>query len=75
MWYMHDVGGGWMIVNGVIMLLFWAGVIALIVWGVNRLTKHRAFDEGKTPLDIAKERYARGDITREQYEEIKKNLQ
>ena len=28
----------------------------------------------ETPLDIAKRRYARGEITKEQYEEIKKTL-
>ena len=28
----------------------------------------------ETPLDILKKRYARGDITREQFEQIKKDL-
>jgi putative membrane protein len=30
---------------------------------------------GQAPLDIAKERYAKGEITKEQFEEIKKSLQ
>lgn len=36
------------------------------------------FDEGrepeKTSLDIVKERYARGEITKEQYEEMRREL-
>jgi putative membrane protein len=72
---MHDIGRGWMILGWIMMVLFWAGVVALIIWGVNRLTRHHISDENQTPLDIAKGRYARGEITREQFEEIKKNLQ
>jgi len=56
------------------MILFWAGLIALVIWGVTRVTRHN-FNTGKQdPLDIARERYARGEITREEFEEIKKNL-
>jgi putative membrane protein len=74
MWYMHGFGGGWMIFSSIIMILFWAGLIALIIWGVTRLTRHSLTAGRQDPLDIARERYARGEITREQFEEIKKNL-
>jgi putative membrane protein len=74
MWYMHGGWGGWMIFGGIFMLLFWGGIIALIVWAINRLVRHGGGGSKQTPLDIAKERYARGEITREQFEQIKKDL-
>lgn len=57
-------------------VVFWGGIIALIIWTVSRLTRHNTHsDGGKTsPLDIARERYAKGEITKEQYEQLKKDL-
>jgi putative membrane protein len=73
MWIVHDGIGWWMVFGGILMVLFWGGIITLIIWGISRLTRHGSVGK-PTPLDIAKERYARGEITREQFEEIKKNL-
>ena len=68
-------GYGWpMLAGGV---LFWGSIIFLIAWGIHRSTKHDAGYrryEGKTPLDYLKERYAKGEITKEQYEEIRRDL-
>jgi uncharacterized membrane protein len=38
------------------------------------INKKRASCEGKSALDFAKERYAKDEITKEEFEEIKKNL-
>jgi putative membrane protein len=73
MWMIHEGMGWWIVFGGVLMVLFWGGIITLIIWGISRLTR-RGPVANPTPLDIAKERYARGEITREQFEEIKKNL-
>lgn len=73
MWYMHDIGGWWMLFGGIWMLIFWGGLIALIVWGITRLTRHDSVAK-HTPLELAKERYARGEINKEQFEQIKKDL-
>lgn len=74
MWYMHDFGGGWMIFGGIMMVLFWAGLIALVVWGISRFSRQNVPAGRQTPLEIARERYARGEITRDEFEQIKKDL-
>ena len=73
MWYMHDFGGWGMLFGGLFMVVFWGGFIALIIWGINKLTKRDTYNT-HSPMEIAKERYARGEITREQFEQIKKDL-
>jgi putative membrane protein len=59
--------GGWM-------WLLWIAVIGLIIWGVVIFTRRGEFTTKRTPLEIAKERYAKSEISKEEYEEIKKNL-
>ncbi len=69
------VSGGWWMGFGVIfMILFWGAIIALIVWAVKKFTSGTDSNRKNDPLEIAKARYARGEITKEEFEEIKKNL-
>jgi putative membrane protein len=67
-----------MVFGGIAILVFWGVIIWLVVWGITRLTGDKRTSGGtgvgRSPLDIAKERYARGEITREQFEQIKKDL-
>jgi putative membrane protein len=80
--------GGWLL-GGLMMLLFWAVVIGLIVWAIWAFTRRqtgyasysnkpqapaRSAPQGDPTLQIAKERYARGEISREQYDEIRQTL-
>ena len=74
MWGMHDVGGWWMLFGGIWMFLFWGGLIGLIVWGITRLTRRDGSTPKHNPLDIAKERYAKGEITKEEYDQYRKDL-
>ena len=74
MWYMHEGFGWWAMLGGLWMLVFWGGLIALIVWGVHRLTGHNRAGAKGSPLDIARERYARGEISRDEFEQLRKDL-
>lgn len=81
MWFMHDGWGwGWMAFGAAWMVFFWGAIIVLVAWAISRLTGDRQRDgrqwpsEGRPPLDIAKERYARGEITREQFEQLREDL-
>jgi putative membrane protein len=75
MWWPSD-GFGWMGMGlGIlIMIIFWAGFIALITWIVVKLVRSGQKSSSESPLDIAKTRYARGEITKKEFEQIKKDL-
>lgn len=65
-----------MVISGLLMLAFWGGLIALVVLGIKRLAEHGGLGGAVKgdPLDIAKARYARGEISREEFEQIRKDL-
>lgn len=62
-----------------IMGLFWIGLILLVIWAARGLfngssTPSRRGEQDPTPREILDLRYSRGEITREQYEIMKKDL-
>lgn len=67
-----DFWDGWWIVMPIMMVLFWGGVLGLVVWVVRQFTGDRA--SGHSPLDIAKERRAKGEISHDELDEIKRDL-
>ncbi len=68
-WHM---GSGWWIVMVVMMVLFWGAIIAVAVWGIRQFTGDRRRD--RSALDIAKERLAKGELTKEQFDRIRSDL-
>ena len=57
-------------------LVFWAIIIGLLIWGVKQFAGERGEGrtQGDTPLEIAQKGLARGEITREDFEELRKAL-
>ncbi len=78
MWHSNDGMGWWMLFGGMWMLAFWGLVVWLIVWGVGRLNSSGRGDRHEiteSAMDIAKKRLARGEITKEQFDQLKKSLE
>ncbi|OGT09765.1 MAG: electron transporter RnfE [Gallionellales bacterium RIFCSPHIGHO2_02_FULL_57_16] len=78
---MSDWGGfgGWGMGFGfVLMLLFWIliifGIVVLIRWLLAQSSPRRG-SRDKTPSEIVQERYARGEIDREEYEQKKRDME
>ena len=68
--------GGYMGFGGGFMLLFWVFLILLVAWLVKAAMPGSGTAQGreKSALDILKERYARGEIDREEFERMRKDL-
>ncbi|GAV26001.1 hypothetical protein ciss_19340 [Carboxydothermus islandicus] len=58
----------------ILMFLFWAVVIYFIFKLLTRNDIISKVTSGKSPEELLKERYARGEITKEQYEEMLQDL-
>lgn len=80
MYYYGNFDGGFLpfhFLGFIGMLAFWVLVIAGIVWLVRNMSSDaggsRTSAHG-SPLDILKTRYAKGEITKEQFESMKKDI-
>lgn len=76
----HDWGGGWgmMFVGPLMMILFVAGTVVLVVVALRWLGGGRhdgMHRSGRTPLDILKARFARGEIDKPEFEERRRTLE
>ncbi len=63
-------------IGGIFMWLFWIALILVVVWAIKArvVSDGRAEKEEKSALEILKERYARGEIDREEYEQKRRDL-
>jgi len=76
---MRGIYGGWGIGGMILMFVFWAllitGIILLIVWIIRRVSyTGRDFYYTDKSIEILKERYAKGEITKEEFDKMKKDI-
>ena len=72
MYGLYNDYGGWF-GGGIMMILFWVAVIIFVVWIVREVGGKNNGRSNST-LDILKERYAKGEIDKKEFEEKKKDL-
>jgi putative membrane protein len=76
-WGMHPMGwmgGFWGIGMMFMMLFFWILIIAGLVLGVRWLLSQDRERRSDSALEILRQRYARGEINKEEFEAKKKDL-
>jgi putative membrane protein len=76
---MGGFGSPFMFMGGIGMILFWVLLIGGAIWFVQALGRASRPTKAdlpsvESPLDILKRRYAKGEITKEQFEEMKNDL-
>jgi len=70
-WWMWGTAGAVMMI---MMLVFWALVIAGLVLGIRWLAGQGRPERPDRALDILRERYARGEINKEEFEARRRDL-
>lgn len=71
---MRGFFGGGMLMMGI----FWLVIIGLVIYVVrnrnNFTTNNQQFESKEDPVEIARKRYAKGEISKEEFQEIKNEL-
>ncbi len=63
-------------IMGIVMFAFWFGLLFLIVWTIKELvTGGSRSKKEDSAMEILKERYAKGEIDKKEFEERKKALE
>ena len=78
MWHTNDGMGWWMVFMGVFWVLFWGSLIFLAIAAISRGgwgNRDHGHDDGSSAIEIARRRLARGEITPEQFQEIRRHLE
>jgi putative membrane protein len=69
----------------VLMILFWVAIIVLAIWALGKLfpqmtgftappSRDRPGETAESPLDILKRRFARGELSQAEYDDMRRKL-
>lgn len=72
MWDMQDGMGWWMVYAGIWMLIFWGVIVAGVVWAIGSFNPRSGVQD--SALEIARQRYARGEISQEEFLRLTRDL-
>lgn len=70
----HSMWGAWGVGMMLLMLVFWAIAIVGIVLGIRWLVRAGGEPRSDRALEILRQKYAQGDINREEFEAKKRDL-
>lgn len=75
----HGFSWEWVLYSGIMMLLFWGGLITLVTLAFRTFSGSRRSEspsalKSNTALDILNERYARSEINRDEYMNMRRDL-
>ena len=73
---MYGWGGGWMILGVIFWVLIATGIIFLVIWisDRNESSNLTLTESEDTAMEVLKKRYAKGEITKEEFEQIRRDL-
>jgi putative membrane protein len=71
--YGYGGPGGWLWMLGGLAVV--VGIVLLVPWAFGGAMRTRPDDNRPAPLEILRERYARGEITQEQFEQARQILE
>jgi uncharacterized membrane protein len=70
---MGHMDGSWAVAGMVMMVAFWVGFVGLAIWAIESF-RPRGVERRDDALDIASRRYASGEISREEFNQIRRDL-
>ena len=74
-WRMHPMwGSGWGIGMMIMMALFWGAIIVAVILGMRWFVGQNKNSPGDSAMTILRERFARGEIEKDEFETKKREL-